>query len=42
MNLPLKRVILLTFSLTLAMVTPVHADGVGVNTGEWAKHGIFS
>jgi len=42
MNLTLKRVILLTFSLTLVMVTPVHVDGVGVNAGEWAKYGIFS
>lgn len=42
MNRTLKRTILLTFSLTLAMVMPVTAEDVGVKVGDWAKYSNFS
>ena len=42
MNRTLKRTILLAFSLALAMVIPVTAEGVGVKVGDWAKYGNFS
>ena len=42
MNRALKRTILLAFSLALAMVIPVTAEGVGVEVGDWAKYGDFS
>ena len=42
MNRTPKRIILLTFSLVFVMVISVDADGLGVNTGDWAKYGNFS
>lgn len=42
MNRTPKRIILLTFSLVFVMVISVGADGLGVNTGDWAKYGNFS